>query len=92
MLQKIVGQYVDSVGDSLNIGFAMNLPQYVDSVGVKVCSQAGIIEQWTVFKNISASQSTDTTWYNVLLKTQGEKSIIAQAYIQQSGNYPNKCL
>jgi len=87
MLQKIVGQYVDSVGDSLNIGFAMNLPQYVDSVGVKVCSQAGIIEQWTIFKNISASQSTDTTWYNVLLKTQGEKSIIAQAYIQQSGNY-----
>jgi len=56
-------------------------------VGVKVCSETGIIEGWMVFKNISASKSTDTLWYEMLFKTTGEKSIIAHAYIQQNSNY-----
>jgi uncharacterized protein (TIGR02145 family)/uncharacterized repeat protein (TIGR02543 family) len=87
MLQKIVGQYVDSLGDSIIIGVTTNLPEFVDSIGIKLCSGTGIIEGWTVLKNISTSQITDTMWYKMLLKNEGENSVIAQAYIQQNNSY-----
>ena len=87
MLQKIIGQYVDSLGDSIIIGVTTNLPEFVDSIGIKLCSGTGIIEGWTVLKNISTSQITDTMWYKMLLKNEGENSVIAQAYIQQNNSY-----
>jgi uncharacterized protein (TIGR02145 family)/uncharacterized repeat protein (TIGR02543 family) len=87
MLQSFVGSYTDSVGDSINIGITTNFPQFVDSIGLKVCTQTGLVEGGTIFKNISTSQGNDTLWYKMLFKTLGEKSIIAQAYISQNNNY-----
>ena len=87
VLQKIDGQYIDSVGDSLNIGVNTNLPQFVDSVVINVISETDSIEGRTTFKNISDFQAHDTMWYKMLFKTGGKKSIISQAFIQENNKY-----
>jgi fibronectin type 3 domain-containing protein len=81
-LQFTIGQYyVDTVGDSINIGVTRNLPQFVDSVTVGIFSDAYLVEQGTILKNINASDK-DPTWFKTLLNKDGKKYIIAKAFIQ----------
>ena len=81
-LQFTIGQYyVDTVGDSINIGVTSNLPQFVDSVTVGIFSDAYLVEQGTILKNINAS-GKDPTWFKTLLNKDGKKYIIAKAFIQ----------
>ena len=81
-LQFTIGQYyVDTVGDSINIGVTSNLPQFVDSVTVGIFSDAYLVEQGTILKNINVS-GKDPTWFRTLLNKDGKKYIIAKAFIQ----------
>ena len=79
-----VGDWVDTVNDTIKLGVSYNSPEYIDSIQVQIESSTGIIEQGTVFKNISGKKSSDTIWYNFSCTTQGVKTINAQAFIQQN--------
>ena len=81
-----LGQYVDSLGDSINIGVTSNLPQFVDSVSVGIFSDAYVVEQGKVLKNIN-SLDKDPTWYDTLLTQVGKKYIIAHAFIDENLSY-----
>jgi hypothetical protein len=81
-LKKNVNQFVDSVGNSINIGVASNFPSFVDSILIEICSLDGAVEGGTILKGMDSLQSTDTLWYKGLFISDGIKSIIAQAYIR----------
>jgi alpha-tubulin suppressor-like RCC1 family protein len=82
-----VGDWVDTVNDTIKLGVSYNSPEYIDSIQVQIESSTGIIEQGTVFKNISEKKITDTIWYNFSCITQGVKTINAQAFIQQNNRF-----
>jgi hypothetical protein len=63
-----------------------NLPQFVDSVSVGIFSDAYVVEQGKVLKNIN-SLDKDPTWYDTLLTQVGKKYIIAHAFIEDHLSY-----
>jgi uncharacterized protein (TIGR02145 family) len=85
-LKKNIDQYVDTLGNSIQIGLTSNLPQFVDSVSIKICSETYIVEQGTFLKNINPSDK-DPTWFSTRLDKVGLKYIIAQALIQDNFTY-----
>ena len=78
------GGLVDSTGNPIKVGISYNLPSYIDSIIIQVISSAGLTEKDTVFKNISAKKSTDTSWYTFTFSDDGKKTIKAYAFIQQN--------
>jgi alpha-tubulin suppressor-like RCC1 family protein len=86
-LKPNLEQFVDTVGNPVDLGITSNLPNYVDSVIVKVCSETGALEGWTTIKNITDKNYNDTTWCQLTLQNDGQKLLIAQANIQQNNKY-----
>ena len=82
------GDFVDSVGNTIKLGIAFNLPEFIDSIIVQVISPTGLVEQDTVFKGITGEKSSDTLWYTFIASSAGNEAIKAQAFIQQSPVYP----
>ena len=78
------GGLVDSTGNPIKVGISYNLPSYIDSIIIQVISSSGLTEKDTVFKNISAKKSTDTSWYSFTFSDDGKKTIKAYAFIQQN--------
>ena len=82
------GDFVDSVGNTVKLGIAFNLPEFIDSIIVQVISPTGLVEQDTVFKGISGEKASDTLWYTFIASSAGNEAIKAQAFIRQSSVYP----
>jgi alpha-tubulin suppressor-like RCC1 family protein len=83
---KNVIQYMDTVGNSIQIGITSNFPQFVDSVSIGIFSESYVLELGTILKNVTFSDK-DPTWFNTYLPKEGLKHIIAHGYIQQDHSY-----
>ena len=68
----------DSLGKTVRIGVASNIPGNLDSVNLKIFSAAGALEKETT---LMRSVSSDTPWYETSLLPKGEHSVIANIFI-----------
>ena len=85
-LKQNINQYVDTVGNTISLGFTSNLPNFIDSVVVTVVSAQGAVETGATLKSIdTAKQYSDTVWYTTApFVSAGIKSINALAFIQEN--------
>ena len=85
-LKQNINQYVDTVGNTISLGFTSNLPNFIDSIVVTVVSAQGAVETGTTLKSIdTAKQNSDTVWYTTApFASAGIKSINALAFIQEN--------
>ena len=85
-LKQNITQYVDTVGNTISLGFTSNLPNFIDSIVVTVVSAQGAVETGATLKSIdTAKQISDTVWYTTApFASAGIKSINALAFIQEN--------
>ena len=68
----------DSLGKTVRIGVASNIPSNIDFANIKIYSVAGTLEKDT---NLARSASSDTLWYETSILPKGEHSVIANIFI-----------
>ena len=71
----------DSVGNTISIGFSSNLPEYLDSVQLKLFAIDTKDSMLKVFNNLKSLKYSDTSWISIAFSESGNKTIIGTAYV-----------
>jgi uncharacterized protein (TIGR02145 family) len=81
---------VDTVGNPIKVGITANFPDYVDSVDLMFFTSDGNEEIDTILKNLVLLKNQDTLWYKTTFATNGNRTLIATAFVEGNNKYSIK--